>query len=84
MLLMTASSSYNVDLDTGDRVEFGELPIEPYLGIVWVPDTPWLIAVGDRASRELVAVNTSTAAILELDLPGIDGGVRGFGLIPAS
>ena len=81
---ITAFEFTYIDLETGDRFELGELPIEPDPGIIWVPNTSWLIAVGDRASRELVAVNTSTGSILELDLPGIGGAVLSLGLLPSS
>lgn len=73
-----------IDLDTGDRVEFGGLSIDTYGGIIWVPDTSWIIARSESRTN-LIAVNTDTGTSFELEFPGRGGGLSGsyFGLIPA-
>ena len=76
-----------VDLDTGDRVELGQLSIDAYRGIIWIPDTPWIIAAVD--DEDLIAVNIETGAVVEFDLPDRgpeygDEGLDLFGLIPTT
>jgi hypothetical protein len=60
------------DLSSGTRVELGEIEIDPYRGVVWVPDSPWIIGYGGQPmdlTAVLTAVNVQTAEQLELNLP---------------
>jgi hypothetical protein len=60
------------DLSSGTRVELGEIDIDPYAGVVWVPDSPWIIGLaGPRVGGlvSLTAVNVQTAEQLELVTP---------------
>ena len=81
-----------IDLVTGNRSEL-QWQIDPYRGVVWVPDTPWVVGVGvaDTPDEQfgfgdLTAMNTDTGAIVELRLPRPRTGweLPNFGLITAS
>ena len=78
--------STHVDLATGKRVELGAVPISPYFGILWIPDSPWIIGP-EEDGPDLTAVNTETGDQLKLDLPGRLGGFGNPGhllLVPTS
>ena len=69
------------DLSSGTRRELGEIEMDPYRGVVWVPDSPWIVGVGGSPGG-LTAVNVQTAEQLELDLP--PGGLFEPKLVAAS
>jgi hypothetical protein len=58
------------DLSSGTRLELGEIGIDPGAGVVWVPDSPWVVGVANpRLGGRvwLIAVNAQTAEQLEFD-----------------
>jgi hypothetical protein len=57
-----------IDLHTGSRVDLGRLPIDPYLGVVWVEGSRWIIGQ-DESSRMVLAIDTETGAQVDLELP---------------
>ena len=57
------------DLSSGIRVELGEVDIDPYRGVFWVPDSPWIVGFGGQPGGGLIAINVQTAEQLELDMP---------------
>ena len=73
-----------LDLITGSATDLGELPIEPYFGVVWIEGSRWIIGrnEGESGSR-WEAVNTETMEQIELDLPFGSGQVFGTVLVVA-
>lgn len=58
-----------IDLGTGSRVDLGHLPIEPYLGVVWVEGSRWIIGRDDTSPGALLAIDTETGTQVDLELP---------------
>lgn len=73
-----------LDMTTGALTELGELPIEPYPGVLWIEGSRWIIGrtEGESGSR-WVAVNTETMEQIELDLPFRSGQVFGTAMVLA-
>ena len=66
-----------IDLQTGSRVDLGPLPIDPYLGVVWVEGSRWIIGQ-DESSNMTLAIDTETGAQVELELGAIDFSTQSF------
>jgi len=57
-----------IDLHTGSRVDLGEPGIEPYLGVVWVEGSRWIIGQ-DESPNRTVAIDTETGTQVDLAFP---------------
>jgi hypothetical protein len=55
-----------IDLHTGSRVDLGDLEIDPYLGVVWVEGSRWIIGQLEGYHRGDLAIDTQTGAQVEL------------------
>jgi hypothetical protein len=57
-----------VDLHTGSRVDLGNLPIDPYRGVVWVEGSPSIIGQNETSNIAL-AIDTEIGTQVDLALP---------------
>jgi hypothetical protein len=55
-----------IDLDTGSRVDLGNLRIDPYRGVVWVEGSRWIIG-RDESSNMALAIDTGTGTHIDLE-----------------
>ena len=58
-----------VDLVNGSTTELGMVPLAPYAGIAWVPDSSWVVGEDDRDRSRWVALNVETGAQVTMPLP---------------
>lgn len=74
-----------VDLETRERVELGVLPIDEYAELMWLPETPWILASTTLREVDLLAINTETGTTIELRVrPGRGAKSVGWFLAPPS
>jgi hypothetical protein len=57
-----------IDVGSGERVDLGANPIDPYHGAVWITGSRWLVGTRDNSNNKLVAIDTETGAQVELEL----------------
>ena len=67
-----------IDLRTGSRVDLGDLGIDPYLGVVWVEGSRWIIGQNESSPYVEVAIDTETGTQVDLELPARSIGSEAF------
>jgi hypothetical protein len=58
-----------IHLDTGETVDLGTLPVEPFFGVAWVDRSPWIVARHQIEPRRWLAINTATGETVDLNVP---------------